>query len=400
MDVGGNNKTIKIQNQMLILKLIATYGGVSRIDLSKKTKLSKMTVSNLVSGLIDAGLVVEDANSIDTTGKLGRNPIALRIAPNSPCVCGIAIKRGRCVIVLGDLAGNIFEKEVLEILDTITEEQLVRFIEDGFFHLRNKTSRRIIGVGISCIGPIDSNSGVVLNPPFFHGIENVMLVQMVEKFSKLPAFLYNDGNAGALAELIYGSGRTISNFSYLHIMHGIGSGYALEGKVYNGNLGQSGEIGHSTINFSGPRCNCGNTGCLELYANITNVRKHITDSADFYSHSPLTKINKPTLLNVVDAANREDYLAISVLETYLGYVAHAMTNIISFLDLSHIIVDYSSTSEGTVLEDILYQKILSSAYHFKTKQIQMSRSQFRGDAPLIGAIALVASKVFENQIVL
>jgi len=395
---GGNHRKIKLQNRLLVLKHIATSDGVSRTDIAKLTGLTKMTVSNLVNDLIDSNLVVEGSGTLEHSAKLGRNPISLTLSASSPCICGVSIKRGRCQIVLGDLSGKIFERVIWEDFQNITKESLVDFIKNGFTSLKQNTSRKIIAVGLSCIGPIDSVSGVVLNPPFFHGIESLHLVDIVREFTSLPVYLCNDGNAGALAELMYGAGRSISNFAYIHMMYGIGSGYVMEGRGYNGDLGQSGEIGHSTINFSGPKCSCGNTGCLELYANIANIRAHIANSAPFYPRSPLTEKSSPSLMDVVDAANQADSLAVSVLDEYLSYVAHAMTNIINFLDMSHIILDYSSTSEGTILEDILFRKISSSVYHFKSKNMKIIRSQFKGEAPLAGSIALVTDMIFNNQL--
>lgn len=74
---------------------------------------------------------------------------------------------------------------------------------------------------------------------------------------------------------MYGIGKDIPNFLYVHLKYGIGSGLVLHEELYNGNSGQSGELGHSTINFVGPQCPCGNVGCLEMYANIENVRNYI-----------------------------------------------------------------------------------------------------------------------------
>jgi len=395
---GINHKKNRLQNKMLILKLIASENGISRVELSKKTGLTKMTISNLINSLIEDGLVEEDTETPVNSSGFGRNPIMLRISSKSPCICGILIKRGRCQIILGDLSGQVFDSEILENFKEINAEKLIEFIKNGFTRLKERNDRRILAIGISCIGPVNGETGVILNPPFFHDIKNLPLAQIMKDYTQLPTFLINDGNAGALAELMYGSGKGIINFAYIHIMHGIGSGFVLQGNIYEGDIGQSGEIGHSTINFSGPKCNCGNTGCLELYANINNVRKYVSNLALFYPSSPLSKMKEPSLLDVVDAANQEDFLAVSALEEYLGYVAHAMTSIINFLDLSYIIVDYSSTSSGTVLEDLLYRKIMSSVYHFSEKDIHIVRSRFKGEAPLIGSLAVVAKKVFENQL--
>ena len=85
-------------------------------------------------------------------------------------------------------------------------------------------------------------------------------------------------NASALAEKLYGNGRNISDFVYIGVTNGIGSGIISNDNLFAGEMGFSGEIGHTTINYEGPKCACGNTGCLELYASIPEIEKQANDA--------------------------------------------------------------------------------------------------------------------------
>ena len=94
---GSNNQDVKQKNRMLVLKLITVNKGVSRVDIAKMTGLSKMTVGNIVTELIEQGIVTEknlsDNPFPQNNGNYGRKPIMLTLSPDSPCICGMLIKR-------------------------------------------------------------------------------------------------------------------------------------------------------------------------------------------------------------------------------------------------------------------------------------------------------------------
>ena len=108
----GNNagisiKGLKQKNQSLILKLIATRAGLSRIDLAKISNLTKMTVSNIIADLMEQDIVVEEESF---SGRIqpsnGRIPTPLKLSPQAPKIIGILIKRGLYQVILGDLSGK------------------------------------------------------------------------------------------------------------------------------------------------------------------------------------------------------------------------------------------------------------------------------------------------------
>ncbi len=397
---GSNIQDIKLQNRMLILKLIATNHGFSRVDLAKVTGLSKMAVGKIVSELITCGMVNETERTIPLSGTsaYGRRPIMLTMSQNSPCICGMLIKRGLCQIVLANLDGSIFEQINIEYIYLENKDNLIEILKDAFLELKKRTNRRILAIGISSLGPIDSSKGIILSPPYFYGIENLPIASIMEEITSLPTYLVNDANAGALAEKLYGIGKNISNFTYLHIMNGIGAGFILHNTLYNGDSGQSGEIGHTSINFSGPKCDCGNTGCLDLYANINSMRNRIKELEPFYKNSPLLKLAEPSWCDFVDSGNSGDSLAITILDEFCSYISYALVDTLNLLDLSNIIVGYDSNTNGMIIEKILERKISKSILSSKFREITLLHSGFDGNAPLIGSIATIADKIFSKQL--
>ncbi len=397
---GQSKKGVKLQNQTVALKLVATHPGISRVDIAKITGLTKMTIGNLVSEMIDLGFIEEDAPhlAVNGNGAVGRNPIALKIAQNSPCVLGVSIKRGIYQFILADLAGNLIDQLARETAAPLSAHELVAIVKDGLDALSRRTQRRLLGVGVASIGPVNAVDGVILDPANFHGIRNIPIVDIVRKHTGLPAFLISDGNAGALAEKTFGLGRDLDNYLFLHIRYGIGAGLVLENKLYTGPYGQSGEIGHTTINFAGPKCDCGNTGCLELYANVDVMRNHIRALAPLHPGARIADRPDPTLPEIIDAANSGDNLALSALDHFCDYLAHAVVNTIVLLDVRHIIADFRSTVPGTALETLLTAKMSYSVHKHQFNELRIMRSAFNGQAPLLGAAAVIANKVFDNEL--
>jgi len=124
----------------------------------------------------------------------------------------------------------------------------------------------IAGIGICAPGPLNPETGVVINPPNLPGWRNFPLAAEISKAYRLPVRVDNDGNAAALAEALWGAGRGYRNVFYATIGTGIGSGIVFDGRIYHGRTGGAAEGGHMSIDYRGPRCGCGKLGCIEALA--------------------------------------------------------------------------------------------------------------------------------------
>lgn len=146
-------------------------------------------------------------------------------------------------------------------------------------HLDASTlSQKVIaGIGICAPGPLDPRAGVVVNPPNLPGWRNFPLVAEISKAYPVPVRLDNDGNAAALAEALWGAGRGYRNVFYATIGTGIGSGLIFDGHIYHGRTGAAVEGGHITIDYRGPRCNCGKLGCIEILASGTAIARRASE---------------------------------------------------------------------------------------------------------------------------
>jgi len=397
---GSNVKNIKKSNRILILRLIALNASLSRVELAELSGLSKMAAGNLVRELIEQDIVEEISgdNASSNAGQTGRPQIKLKVSGKSPCVCGMLIKRGYCQVILADISGNILEHEIYRTPLRFNAAGLVKNLLDGFHKVSSRCQRKVLAIGIASIGPINAAAGVILNPPDYHGIKNLHITELIEQETHIQTHLINDANAGALAEKMYGHMHNGDDFIYLHIMNGIGAGLILDNRLYNGNFGQSGEIGHTSINYTGAKCACGNVGCLDLYANLHNLREYIKEYLPLYPQSTLKGIPAPEWLDILDAANDGDGLAIAALGQFCGYISNAIVNVLNMLDIQNLIVGYDSNKPGDIIEKLLENRISDAVLFSSYRNVEVQRSLFHGDAPLIGSIAHIVNLIFNYQI--
>jgi glucokinase len=130
----------------------------------------------------------------------------------------------------------------------------------------NGAPHMIRGIGICSPGPLNPNTGIVINPPNLPCWRNFPLAAEVARVYRVPVKVDNDANAAGLAETLWGAGRGYQNVFYVTFGTGVGTAFLTGGKIYHGRTGAAVEGGHMTIDYQGVRCGCGKLGCIEAYA--------------------------------------------------------------------------------------------------------------------------------------
>ena len=194
-------------------------------------------------------------------------------------------------------------------------------------------------IGICAPGPLDPRTGVVLNPPNVPCWRDFPLAGEIERRYGLRARVDNDGNAAALAESLWGAGKGFGNVFYGCIGTGIGAGIILDGKIFHGRTGSAAEGGHVSIDYRGPRCNCGKLGCIEVLASGTAIARRAREAtaADAIRGAVLLSlaggdaaaIRSATVARAADAG---DELAREILSDTIEYLAVWLGNIVDLLE--------------------------------------------------------------------
>ena len=195
---GSNSQKTKELNRRLILKLISTTGPISRIELSRRTGLSKMSVTNIVNELMESHFISElkelPKDFVQETSA-GRTPILLETTPGTLLAMGIYISRDFCNVSIIDIKGGIYAQNRTNFSKEESENTFIHKIIHSINHLLEEVSLtpdNLLGIGIASIGPLDIPNGIILEPPNFHGLTSIKLVDVLKGFYQCPIYINND----------------------------------------------------------------------------------------------------------------------------------------------------------------------------------------------------------------
>ena len=260
----------RAHNRAVVLGVLFHSGPLSRADLARATGLTRVTVSEIVAGLLAEDLVAElDARPGGRVGKPA-TPVGLRGADNLV----VAVDLTRLSAVRGavlDLAGNVVSEagaDLHGLRGTAALAAVEGFCRDVLATARAAARASVIGVGIGTPGVVDEHGTVVEASNL--GWSDVPLARLLTGALGTGVHVVNDANAGALAEFTYG-GSSPSGSMTVTIGEGLGAGIVLDGNLLRGGRMAAGEIGHLTVDPAGPHCECGRRGCLETYLSVPRL---------------------------------------------------------------------------------------------------------------------------------
>jgi glucokinase len=210
---------------------------------------------------------------------------------------------------------------------------------DGLLQLRKVGKGTEVPIGICAPGPLDPRTGVVLNPPNVPCWRNFRLADEILARYGVEPRVDNDANAAALAESKWGAGKGFGNVFYACIGTGIGTGIVLNGKIFHGRTGSAAEGGHVSIDYRGPRCNCGKRGCIEALASGTAIARRSREAVVSNSNRGARLISladgdAATIRSemVGRAAGEGDALAREIFSETIEYLAIWLGNIVDLLE--------------------------------------------------------------------
>ncbi len=241
------------------------------------------------------------------------------------------------------------------------------------------------GIGIGIAGIIDSKKGVVEFSPNLHGWHNVKLTYVLNKEFKVPVRILNDVNAFCLGEWKYGAAKGYDNIFLFTLGTGVGGAAICEGKPLFGATGFAGEFGHSVIKYNGPKCPCGNRGCLERYVGaqyiVARAKRKIAKK-----RSSLRKYDKLTPKIIAQEAKKGDTAAKEVFSETGFYIGIGVTNIIALFDPDVVVVSGGVSRAGRILFEPIRKTVadrVMGAEYRKTKIIPAKLSDAAG---ILGAV--------------
>jgi glucokinase len=271
---------------------------------------------------------------------------------------------------------------------------------------------QIRGIGIGAPGPLNRKTGVLYDPPHLPGWPKTPLRDIFYRHFQCPIHVENDANAAALGEHMFGAGRGSQDLAYLTISTGIGGGVIANGQLLTGALGAAAELGHMTIDWHGPRCSCGNIGCLESLASGTAIARRANEqialdksgsaaliafalsqqSHETEADVPDNSLSQPIHIDapiVARAAASGIPQAREIIASAAEALGVGLVNIIHIFNPEVIILGGSVTKIGEPLLRPAQRIVEERAMPVSRECVRIVLAELGGDAGLIGAGSLV-----------
>lgn len=232
-------------------------------------------------------------------------------------------------------------------------------------------------------GPVDTRRGTVLTPPNLPGWHHVPLAAILRRRLRVRAYLENDANLAAVGEHRRGAGRGADNLIYVTISTGIGGGLILDGRLYRGSTGTAGEVGHMVVVPDGPRCSCGNRGCLEAVASGTGIARRARVLMQGRRRPGATPVSAEW---VVTAARAGDRLAAAVLIEAGTALGRALGSLVNLLNPEVIILGGGVSQAGRLLMSPMRASLADASFPEARAATRIVRARLGQDAGLVGAV--------------
>ena len=264
-------------------------------------------------------------------------------------------------------------------------DRIVKAVAEALSNDGTPASRvHVLGLGMP--GPLDPARGLVISPGNLPGFRNVPLNRILTRATGIRSFIHHDAHLAALGEYRDGAARGARDLIYMTVSTGIGAGIMLRGELYAGAHGIAGEIGHIVVQRDGPRCTCGNYGCVEAIASGTGITRAARELAPRTPSSALHGIDNPTAEDVTRAARAGDALAISILENAGAYLGIALGTLINLFNPELIVLGGSVLKSGRHLLQPMRRSMVASSWKASRRGLRIVRPALGGDAGLIGAV--------------
>ena len=334
----GSQSSLRAANEQRIVSALRTAGPLTQAELSRRTSLAPSTVSGIVSILTDRGLVRAD----DEPG--GRKGRLIRLDLEDRYVLGVELGNGHLSLALATLSARVAEfvrKPLVLGADASTTLDLIESLLDDMLVSVGASRSDLVRGGVAVPAPLDVHGILSSSPQIFPSWAGVDIAIVFSERFGVPFAVDNDANLGGLADYLWGAGQGSHSMVFVGMNYGFGAGIILEGTLFHGATGVSGEIGHTTVDENGDFCQCGNRGCLNTVASINRALELLAPI-----HPEIDSTEK-----LLDAAADGLPPAVRVLTDMGRASGVAIANVVNLLNPEVIVVGGDLTRAGGVFTD-------------------------------------------------
>ncbi len=374
----ANSKSVKLVNTNLVIEKLLELKETSRIELARITTLNKATISSIIQALIEKNLVIELDKKIKTSG---RSANAISLNKNAGRILSLDLQTHLIYGVITNLYGEILFEINKEISNSEFSSYLTILLEtiDELKLNTYNSTYGIIGIGIGVYGILSKSKKIVYTP--FSSWKDIELKKIITAHTGIKTYVENEANISALGENI--SHAQQNNLVSLNIGIGVGMGIIIDHKLYTGENGYAGEIGHTILIPNGKKCVCGNYGCLERY---------ISDTALIEDYYELTN-QKISIDDLIKKIETKDEYALKIYKDFIKYLSLTINNISQMLNPQTIVINSKIIEATPESISLIKNKLRSKVMNLEI----LTTSKYKSKSNVLGLTHVLIREFLESD---
>jgi glucokinase-like ROK family protein len=377
--------------EMDLLQTVFWSPGISRNALAGRLGFSRSKANALAAGLVEQGML-EETGLQDSSG--GRRPETLQLARSLGVLIGVDLGATSLDVAVMRSDLTVLTRHAEEADVRADPGVLLARVRDVMRELLARTgvpARSLISIGMGVPGPVDFASAQLVNPPLMPKWDGFSIRDYLGEAFSAPVFVDNDVNLMALGEL-WRLQRSLPNFLVIKVGTGIGCGIVCHGEVYRGANGSAGDVGHICVDQAGPRCHCGNLGCVEAMAAAPAITRLATEAAQAGESAALAEMLRASgslsAIDVGQASRNGDAAANAIIQRAGSLIGQMLASVVNFFNPSHVFIGGGVTQIGPLLLASVRQSVYHRSLALSTRHLEIQYTPLGAQGGLVGAGAL------------
>lgn len=393
IEIGTKNA---LQKKRIITHYI--YNGSSTItDLAKEMDLSVPTVTKFITEMCEEGYI-NDYGKLETSG--GRHPSLYGLNPESGYFIGVDIKQFAINIGLINFKGDMVELKMnipYKFENTPEGLETLCKLVSSFIKKLSIETEKILNININISGRVNPESGYSFSQFNF---EERPLAEILTERIGYKVTIDNDTRAMTYGEYLKGCVKGEKDVIFVNVSWGLGIGIIIDGKIYTGKSGFSGEFGHTNVFDNEIICHCGKKGCLETEASGSALHRILFErirngESSILSERIAMKNSVVTLDEIIAAVVKEDVLCIEIVEEIGQKLGKQIAGLINIFNPELVIIGGTLSVAGDYLTQPIKTAVRKFSLNLVNKDSSIQTSKLRDRAGIVGACMLARSRMFE-----
>lgn len=392
------NKKSSVQGR--ILEQFVSQGTFTIPEMSKAVGVSLPTATSAINELIKAGLVREVGKKDISSGRI---PMAYDLVPNAGYFVGVNPEMDCLALAASDFCGNLITEKIRVpyTYENTPEnlEQMAKIIND-FIATLPYAKEEILQICVNIAERVNPFEGNAYN--MFTFLEE-SLTSKLTKLIQIPVCIENDTRSMTFAEFIKGRSKGLKNVIFANVCWGLAIGIIIDGKLYYGKSGYSGEFGHMTAYNNNIICHCGKIGCIETEVSGRALKRKLTEKilngkTSILSDKVLNKKEELTLKDLLEAIDKEDVLSLATLQNIADELGKQLAGVINIFNPEMLVIGGEMSATGDYLTLPARMGIKKFSLNIVNEDSQIVTSSLKGLAGITGACLMARHRLLNDSI--